>query len=267
VSASASGLNGTAVNASSLGTNGVALRGVGNSVNGTGVQATGGYAGVDAISVDGVGVQAHSTNFIGVSGIGRIGLSAYSDTITLRLNPVAATPPGSSNTYLAGDVVVDVGDVAWYCIAGGTPGTWRRLSAPGTAGSFTALTPGRVYDSRVPSPAPGILGVGGAANRTVSVADQRNLTTGVVVTSDFVPTGATAVFANVTITDTVNSGYLTVNPGGTLTASASTINWSATGQTLANGVVLVLDASRQVTIVAGGPGATNVIVDVMGYYR
>jgi hypothetical protein len=32
-------------------------------------------------------------------------------------------------------------------------------------------------------------------------------------------------------------------------------------------VVLVLDASRQVTIVAGGPGATNVIVDVMGYYR
>ena len=86
--------------------------------------------------------------------------------------------------------------------------------------------------------------------------------------ADFVPAGATAIAANVTVTNTVGSGFLTVNPGGTSTIGASTINWSSGGLTLANGVILTVNANRELTVVYGGAGsaATNVIVDVNGYY-
>ncbi|MCX6511409.1 MAG: hypothetical protein NT081_11450 [Actinobacteria bacterium] len=106
----------------------------------------------------------------------------------------------------------------------------------------------------------------GSQNRTVSVANSYN-TSGVLVTSNFVPAGATAVFANVTVVDTVGAGYLAVNPGGTFGVSASTINWSAAGQILAIGVALTLNGSRQLTVVAGSAaGSTNFIIDITGYW-
>jgi hypothetical protein len=64
------------------------------------------------------------------------------------------------------------------------------------------------------------------------------------------------VFANVAVVNTVNAGYLTINPGGVTTVSASTINWGTSNQTQSNGVSLTLDNARQVTVIAGGPGST-----------
>ena len=52
----------------------------------------------------------------------------------------------------------------------------------------------------------------------------------------------------------------------TTSVGASTINWSAPGQVLANGVTLTLNTDRQLTIVAGGGGSTEFIVDISGYY-
>ena len=73
--------------------------------------------------------------------------------------------------------------------------------------------------------------------------------------------------ANVTVVGTASGGYLAVNPGGVTAVTASTINWSAAGQILANGITLTLNASRQVTVVCGGGGAaTDYIIDVLGYY-
>ena len=89
---------------------------------------------------------------------------------------------------------------------------------------------------------------------------------GTLVNSDFVPAGATAVFANVTIVDTVGAGYLAINPGGTTTVAASTINWSASGQILANGISLTLNSTRQITVVNGSGGATQFIIDITGYW-
>jgi hypothetical protein len=82
------------------------------------------------------------------------------------------------------------------------------------------------------------------------------------------PVGATAVTANVTVVNTVVSGFLAVNPGGDTVVKAATINWSAAGQVLNNGVNLTLDGSRQVTVIAGGlPGAqTDFVIDLTGYY-
>ena len=112
--------------------------------------------------------------------------------------------------------------------------------------------------------------IGGCArvgqSRTISVADRRNLTSGVVELAGFVPAGATAITANVGVVDTVGSGFVAVNPGGTTTVSAASINWFAAGQILNNGQNLTLNATREVTLIAGGGGSTHVVIDVTGYY-
>ena len=152
----------------------------------------------------------------------------------------------------------------WYCyVAGaGSASKWVRLSSP-----FVPVTPTRVYDSRVGAPLPtGILLAG--TNRTISVADGRDGAGGVSV-ANLVPAGATAVTANVTVTGTTSGfGYLVINPGGITTAGASTINWFGAGQTLANGVTLTLNASRQLTVLCDGASgaSTHFIIDVSGYY-
>jgi hypothetical protein len=154
--------------------------------------------------------------------------------------------------------------VLWYCVESGTPGKWRTLAAPTGAGSFYAVSPARVYDSRLNTyPQSGTLGSG--QNRTLSVAASYN-TNGALVNGNFIPAGATAVFANVTVVDTVGAGYLAINPGGTTAVAASTINWSASGQILANGISLTLNTTRQITVVNGSGGATQFIIDVTGYW-
>ena len=76
--------------------------------------------------------------------------------------------------------------------------------------------------------------------------------------------GVRAATINVTITETVGSGYLAVgNPGPDGTRTTSNINWSTSGQTLANLAVTTLFEGN-LTIFAGGGGSTNFIVDLMG---
>jgi hypothetical protein len=122
-----------------------------------------------------------------------------------------------------------------------------------------------VYDSRLSTYAQhGVLGSG--QRRKLSVGTSYDVNGG-SPTANFVPEGATAVFANITVVDTVGSGYLAVNPGGTTVVSASSINWSAAGQILANGISLTLNSSREITVIAGGAGSTQFIIDILGYYR
>ena len=286
VDAQVQGTNGIAVDATSLGNDGIGVRGngdgfgvYGNSSSGTGIygETMGQFAvfGQSAgAASDSAGVYGRSMSGRGLHGYGDVGVYAQSlnvgvsidaEQTSLRFSTAATSPLTSGATYQTRDIVVDSAGVIWFCVAGGTPGTWRMLSGPSTAGAFTPLTPGRVYDSRLSTYARnGVLGSG--QDRTLSVANSYDVNGG-LVTTNFVPVGATAVFANVTVVDTVGAGYLAVNPGGTTVVSASTINWSASGQILANGVTLTLNGSRQVTAINGSGGSTNFIVDVLGYYR
>lgn len=177
-------------------------------------------------------------------------------------------PPGPAGR--TGEFKVDEGDL-WFNTfddAGGSA-RWRKLAGPASAGTFHAITPFRAYDSRATAPAPGVLTTG--SNRTVSIKDARD-GSGTVLQSNVVPAGATAIAANVTVTNTTAAGslggYLCVNPGGSTSMATSTINWFDTDQKLANGASLTLDADRQVTVVCGGPAgaSTNFIIDVSGYY-
>jgi hypothetical protein len=128
---------------------------------------------------------------------------------------------------------------------------------------FHPIAPKRVYDSRFVAP----LGpIPSNTNRIVSVANAYANDSAVVSVADIVPIGAKAIAYNVTVANTVGSGFLSVNPGDATTAGGSSINWFGTGQVLANGLVVTLDASRQIKVFCGGGGSTDFLIDVLGYY-
>ena len=210
---------------SGAGTGGVGVSGDGP----TGVKARGVATGLDALASAGTGVVAVGTGGDGVFGVSAAGpagsaairgiggdygiASNATGKANMFLQPnnnflIGTTPKtvpsARTDAHLVGELENVDGDL-WWCVVAGTPGTWRKISGPTVAGAFHAVTPGRVYDSRNTLPSPGPLSAGG--HRTVSVADRRdaNLTTGAVVQADFVPSGATAVSANVTITGTVEN--------------------------------------------------------------
>lgn len=255
-----------------IATNGTAVRADGG---GVGVVASGTAAGVTAESDIGTGIVAYG---------GETGVEAHSDDVALwarfagraalylgaeiRGGGTRQAPPLRTDLHVPGEIDIDQNNDLWLCVASGWPGTWRKLSGPNVAGSFHALTPGRVYDSRVPDPGPVAALVTGQ-EREISVSGRRQLDTGTVELADFVPPGASAIAANVTVVDTVSTGLLTVNPGGVHSVGAATINWSTTGQVLNNGVILALDGSRRLNVIASGaPGASaHFVIDVTGYYR
>ncbi|MFN6118225.1 MAG: hypothetical protein ACK5CE_01085 [Actinomycetes bacterium] len=171
-------------------------------------------------------------------------------------------PPTRTDFHVSGEMEVDGNGDLWWCVSTGTPGTWRKLAGPTTAGAFHAINPARVYDSRV---AEGALGQG--ASRLVSVADGRDAA-GSVSAPNVVPIGATAIAYNVTVADTVGAGFLAVAPGNSTGTSASSINWSGSGQLLSNGLQVGIDVDdRTVRVFSGGAGSTQFIIDVVGYYR
>lgn len=217
---------------------------------------------VRATDATGSGVYGRSeSNSTGVSA----GVRARSSTGPALLLEAVATGAPTTGTWTLGAVQPDTTGNLWYCVQSGTPGTWRKLAGLNTAGAFHAVTPGRVYDSRLAQPAGNVGTISGGQNRTISVKDRRD-GAGAVDLADYVPAGATAVAANVTIQSASGAGFLAVNPGGNTSSASSTINWSAAGQLLANGVTLTLNANRELTVVCGGGGSTDFIVDISGYY-
>lgn len=282
----ASGIYGYTANADGfgvIGRNDAAGVGVhGRCANGTGISAQGATGmnisgtntggSIQGSAGDGLVAIGAGANSAGVRGFaGEFSVAANLSTkANLFLQPnnnffgtSPKTPPAQRvDSHLVGEIDNVAGDL-WMCVAAGTPGTWKKLTGPAVAGAFHAISPSRVYDSRSAAPNPGQLATG--ANRLVSVADKRDLVTGAVTTANVVPVGATAIFVNVTVADTVGSGFLAVNDGGNNTVAASAINWTA-GQVLANGLAVPLNGSRQVTVIAGGGGSANFILDVSGYY-
>ena len=234
----------TAPNNSSIGVAGYSNLGVG-------VRGAGGLAGVRGVGI-GIGVDARAQDGVGVMAKGTKG------AVRLATDEVGE-PPTRDGPYDIGVLEIDDTGNVWYCYQAGMPGKWRKLAGPASAGTFHALKPTRVYDSR--AGVPGRITSG--SNRLISVANGSDLGAPL----NIVAVGATAVAANVTVTGTIGDfGYLAINPGGDLVEGGSTINWFAPGQTIANGVTLTLNASRQLTVICNGGGSTHFILDIAGYY-
>jgi hypothetical protein len=203
----------------------------------------------------GTGVLGRSNGGTGVAGDGiTYDLAAIgSGRLNLKAGGLANPPAGNFAGTIASDAVGNL----WFSPSNGV---FQKLNAP----SFHPISPVRVYDSRSALPTPGKLPVG--APRVVSIKDARDPNTGAVITVDAIPAGVSAVFFNLTATQTESSGYLSVVPGDAVAQSGSSINWTSTGIDIANGLIGKVDASRQVKVFAGGGGQTHFVIDITGYF-
>jgi hypothetical protein len=210
-------------------------------------------------SSDGYGVVAVNGNSGGgsaffarsVTGVGAR-LEGGRANLLLPVGPVAGIPPGA---HERGELFNDANGDLWFCIASGTPGTWRKLAGSAIAGGFHILaTPARIYDSR--KDAAGKL----AANteRIVSLASTASVAA--------VPAGAVAAMFNITIVNTVGSGFLTAYSAALATLPpTSNVNWFAKDQTHANLAISAVDQTARIKLYAG-VNVTDVIIDVLGFY-
>lgn len=135
----------------------------------------------------------------------------------------------------SGDLVVDV--TGWFAP--------EPRSGPGR---FVALTPRRIIDTRdsigpqAPIPAGGGLRVPLPAG---------------------VPSDALGVSINVTVTEAVGPGFVTVHPAGTARPFSSTLNLDRVGQTRAAGAIVPVNPDGFEVHLSGGG---HLVVDVNGYF-
>jgi len=135
-----------------------------------------------------------------------------------------------------------------------------RIGEAGFGPLFVLSPPIRLYDSRT-------LHVGGTTrNGPLSGGENRPISIELGNDDQTIELPVAAVRAaiiNLTITETVGSGFLAVgDPGPSGARTTSNINWSASDQTLANLAITTLFEGN-LTVFAGGGGSTNFIVDLM----
>jgi hypothetical protein len=123
------------------------------------------------------------------------------------------------------------------------------------AGTYMALTPSRITDTRTGSGYPNAgstLGAGSSLN--VQVSGVGNVPA----------SGVTAVVMNVTAVGPTAASYVTVFPEGTAQPLVSNLNFTA-GETLANLATVPVGSQGGVTFY-NHAGTVNLVVDVEGYY-
>jgi uncharacterized repeat protein (TIGR01451 family) len=122
-------------------------------------------------------------------------------------------------------------------------------------GSYHTLSPCRVLDTRDPAGQFGAPPLSASASRTFTVAGRCGI-----------PSNATALSINLTVTGGTAPGFVVASPTGSGAPTVSSINYSA-GQTRANNAVVALGAGGQIDLTCGqATGTVNAIVDVSGYF-
>ncbi len=205
----------------------------------------------------GTALEAASSGGVGVVAQGTVGSLRIGGAPTGPLPP----PQQRGGAAVTGLIDLDANGDVWLCVGSGTPGTWRELGGANSAGAFHAISPHRVYDSRVAAD--------GAftpnSSRLLSVATGRTASGGLA--HDVVPPGATAITFTLTAAGATGPNFLSVMPGDDATFATSTLNFPG-GFDCASGGVVRLDGDRHVRVFCGDQaGSTHVILDVTGYYR
>lgn len=232
-----------------------------------GISSEGAPWSIAALASAGTAIYGSASGGTGVRGkaTSGVGLAAGSDSGAALLLEGKLTGPPTTKAWRAGSMVFTTAGELWVCVVSGTPGVWRRLSGPSSAGDYVPLTPTRVFDSRLALPGPAAR-IQPGTPRVASVAAGRDLSTGAVTVPNLVPAGTRAIAANVTVTGTTGSGWISVAPGDAATVTSSSVNYNGAGQSVANGLMLTLDNDRRVKIFCA-TAATHVVIDVSGYYR
>ncbi len=240
------------------------------------------YTAVIAAS-NGTSVQAASDSVTVVwtnaptapSGVGAVGThnsavvswtGAMSPSGPITSYTAKAMPGGKTCTWTAGPLtctITGLVDRTDYVItvtatnASGTgpPSGWGAFVTPLPGSTYHPLTPARILDTRNGT---GLSGpFSNHAARTFQVTGK-----------GLVPSNATAVTGNLTVTAQTSSGYLFIGPVAKNDPTSSTLNFPV-GDDRANGVTVSLGATGtlSVTFVAPASGPTaHVLFDVTGYF-
>jgi hypothetical protein len=165
---------------------------------------------------------------------------------------------------ISGFTLLDSGDIAvWGTQVGnssalaiglidGSIGTAPQPPAI-AASKFVPLPPSRILDTRQGIGAPaGVVPIGGQTE--LQIAGRA----GVPVT------GVSAVVLNVTATESMRAGYVSVFPTGTRRPTVSSLNLESVGQTVANLVTVKVGANGNVTLFTSG--GAHLVADITGYY-
>ncbi|MEU6311051.1 PKD domain-containing protein [Streptomyces sp. NPDC047014] len=119
---------------------------------------------------------------------------------------------------------------------------------------FTPHTPTRLLDTRD--------GTGAALGKVAGQGSARVKIAG----NAAIPAGVTAVALNVTVTETVDSGFVTAWPGaGYDRPGTSNLNYTP-GKSVPNLVIVPVGEDGYVELYNGGPQPVDLIADVTGYF-
>ena len=162
------------------------------------------------------------------------------NNVTVALGPGGRL--GAVYKAAAGQTSDFIFDVTGYFLANETGATYKPVdpvrlldtrAANGLNGKFTSGTP-----------------------RTWSIAGRGGI-----------PTNATAITGNLTVTGQTSGGYVAVGPVSTARPTTSTLNFPL-GDTRANGltVKLATNGTLSAVYVAGAGKTTHILLDVTGYY-
>ncbi|MCU1455784.1 MAG: hypothetical protein JWN46_3930 [Acidimicrobiales bacterium] len=261
--------SGVAVNASSAGTSAVAAYcnagfGVfGASTDGTGVfaESTKG-AGMKAQSVSGMGFGCATGSGLALSAKSGTGGGAQVDApaFHLRLTNAATrnAPTADTIAHQRGDLVETSAGDLWLCTTAGTPGTWRKVSGPATAGAFHVLaSPVRVYDSRP--------GTNPPTGPKTPLAANSARTLDVTTNGSGVPADAIAAAVNLLLINTVaGNGNFTVWANGAARPQANNMVWGGSTARFSSPAISALSSGKcQVQ----SSLKTDLVLDIVGYYR
>ena len=196
----------------------------------------------------GVMGTAYSQSFAATGGSGTytFGLSGTLPTgLTFSGNTLSGTPTQTGSF----PITITATDVAG---CPNTPKGFTLVIAPPVATSFFTITPCRALDTRSTSAIP--------AGGTITVS----LTGGTCG----VPTAAKSLALNLTSTQQVASGHITIYPANQPLPPSSTLNFNA-GQTRANNAVIPLatDSSGTVKVLNQSTGTVQLIIDIDGYFQ
>jgi hypothetical protein len=203
--------------------------------------------GVLGFAATGIGVRGSSNSGYALyaAGNGRLGIGSHATNV-----------PVPANTYSVGDIIRDASGNMVVCVASGTPGTFRRIAGPGTAGQIHFLpSPVRAYDSVLSGQGP----LSGGP-RTV------NLSTGILAGNPpAVPVGAVAAIITVIAYNTFAGGYLTAYSAAVATVPVfTTLLWSASNL-FVTATSFSLVSSQQVKVYVYPGAQTDFQIDVIGY--
>ncbi|WP_218184637.1 S8 family peptidase [Nigerium massiliense] len=183
----------------------------------------------------------------------------------LTAYPSGTPAPSSSNVNFgsgetrANQAVVKVGSDGRISLLNSSAGSTHAIvdiagyylqGTPTLPGTFVALNPARLYDSRPNDP------VAAATSRYLPVGGRAGVPS----------TGVTAAALNVTVTSPTSAGNLTGYPHGRNEPGTSNLNFVA-GSTVPNAVMAELGEYGAVRAKNSSKGTIHLVADVFGYFK